>query len=667
MKKNVKNIAYIQNLGLLTNEQIKKYLGDIKYLTSDDTTIIYKFIVCCNKCYKITKFCLMINSEILKELNLLIQKNRNLDKCIFFATRSNADSVREETVKNIYYSISALSVVLKGFLNIPPNYVMTIVSDLNTPYYNQIYNTGPNPVYRISELTVEKVNKFVDSGTALDILIGLNDFPTNEFEKLNKILLDPTCKYRKIATFIELETIDIPFVEKLNKKLARTNNIASNVSLCGVTNAYPDIDSFTLYQNNAIQFINFYDQWCKFIKQSIVFNRFSKFNKNNQSSIKTAAVSGETGNQLSTTTTSTSNNNINSGSFFVALSSDGKYGIAGSDPNFSNTGMYYTNNGGKNWELSNIPPNDTGSFNAVALSGSNGIAFPADYFTSNPTDIGIIYTDSGTSIGKNWIQSNINNVNFTNIALSGSNGLASTNDKPGIYYTNDGGKTWNPGYDNNNIQLKVNFSNVYLSGSNGIAIGENGGMWYTIKSGKNWKKSNITGSFNTAALSGKYGIVGSNSNNELYYTSDSGENWKKSKINTDITDTFSISALSSDGKYGIASTYNNGLYYTNDKGQNWTPSKTPTGSGVITSVALSSDGKYGIAGSDPNLSNNGLYYTNDGGKTWTQSTNVKSGGFDSVALSSDGKYGIAGGGSDNGIYHTTTYGKTWNRSTLITN
>ena len=103
MKKNVKNIAYIQNLGLLTNEQIKKYMGNIKYLTSDDTTIIYKFIVCCNKCYKITKFCLMINSEILKELNLLIQKNKKLDKCIFFATLSNADSVREETAKNIYF------------------------------------------------------------------------------------------------------------------------------------------------------------------------------------------------------------------------------------------------------------------------------------------------------------------------------------------------------------------------------------------------------------------------------------------------------------------------------------------------------------------------------------------------------------------------------------
>ena len=42
--KNIKNIAYIQDLGLLTNEQIIKYMGDIKYLTSMELFVIYKFI-----------------------------------------------------------------------------------------------------------------------------------------------------------------------------------------------------------------------------------------------------------------------------------------------------------------------------------------------------------------------------------------------------------------------------------------------------------------------------------------------------------------------------------------------------------------------------------------------------------------------------------------------
>ena len=278
----MKNIAYIQNIGLLTNEQIQKYMGDIKHITSDDLMIIYKFIVCCNKYNKITQFCLMINSGTLKNLNILIQNSRRLEKCVFFATLSNADSVRDVIAENIYFSLSSLSVVLKGFLNIPPNYIMTIVSDENTPYYNQIYNTGPKPVYRISELTVEKVNEFVDNGNAIDMLIALNDFPINEFKMLNKILLDPACKYKNFATFIELSSTNNPFIEKLKVKLARINNIASNISFCGVTNAYPDIDSLTLYQNSAIQFVNFYYKWSEFIKQDIVFNRFTRIYEKNE-------------------------------------------------------------------------------------------------------------------------------------------------------------------------------------------------------------------------------------------------------------------------------------------------------------------------------------------------------------------------------------------------
>ena len=80
MKKNVKNVAYIQDPGLLTQEQIKKYMGDVKNLTSFNTIEIYNFIVCCNKCYKITNFCLSINSQSLSQLNPLIKNNRKLQQ-----------------------------------------------------------------------------------------------------------------------------------------------------------------------------------------------------------------------------------------------------------------------------------------------------------------------------------------------------------------------------------------------------------------------------------------------------------------------------------------------------------------------------------------------------------------------------------------------------------
>jgi hypothetical protein len=159
---------------------------------------------------------------------------------------------------------------------------MTIVSNGNTPYNNQIYITGPKPAYRIRELTVEKVNEFVENGAALDMLISLNELPVNEFELLNKVLLDPACKYKNFATFIELGSTNLPFVDKLNKKLARINSISSNVSLVGLTSAYPDLSSILLYANSTVQFVNFYDQWDKFIERAIVFNRFTTIYKNNK-------------------------------------------------------------------------------------------------------------------------------------------------------------------------------------------------------------------------------------------------------------------------------------------------------------------------------------------------------------------------------------------------
>ena len=275
MKKNVKNVAYIQDFNLLTPEQIKKYMGNVKNLTEEDPIKVYNFIVCCNKCYKITNFCLNLNSGTLMDLNVLIGNNRKLDKCIFIATRSNANSVRETIVKNIYFSLSEISILISDYKNVRPYNVMTIVSDTRTPYFDQIYETGPKPAYRISELSVEKMNDFVDNGNAISILVALRNYPVNEFEKLNNILLDPQCRYRNFAAFIELDEVDIAFVEKLKDKIAYITTIASNVSFLGVSNAYPDINFITLYDNCAIQYVNFYYEWNKYIKNYNIFNRFN--------------------------------------------------------------------------------------------------------------------------------------------------------------------------------------------------------------------------------------------------------------------------------------------------------------------------------------------------------------------------------------------------------
>ena len=273
----MKNVAYIQRFNTLSKQQIKKYMGNIKYLTSIDPIRMYKFIVCCNKKYKITNFSLNISSGQLNILNTLIKNNRELDNCIFVATYSNANYVRDIIAKNIYFSLSALSVLIENYLNIQPYNIMTIVSnDLANPFYDQLLLTGPKPAYRINELTVEKVNEFVDNGNAIDLLIALNNQPVNEYETLNKILLDPACKYKNFATFLELLEFDLETVNKLKSKLVQINNIASNVSINGLIESYPDINAYTLYDNCTIQLVNNYNSWKNYIKSDIIFNRFSQ-------------------------------------------------------------------------------------------------------------------------------------------------------------------------------------------------------------------------------------------------------------------------------------------------------------------------------------------------------------------------------------------------------
>lgn len=276
IKRTIKNIAYIQDSNLLTQEQIKKYMNNIKYLSSFNYIEIYDFIVCCNKCYKITNFCLTINSESLTQLNTLIKNNRKLDNCNFIATYSNADLTREITGKNIYFALSSLNIILENYSKIEPFNVMTIVSNVKSPFFDQIYKTGPKPAYRMSELTVEKVNEFIDKGNGIDLVIALDYIEDNEYKKLNEILLNPLCKYKNFATFIELNNSSIPIVNKLNKKLASINNIASNVSINGMIDVYPDVDYLYLYSNCAIQLVNTYKEWPNYIKNAIVFNRFTK-------------------------------------------------------------------------------------------------------------------------------------------------------------------------------------------------------------------------------------------------------------------------------------------------------------------------------------------------------------------------------------------------------
>jgi len=108
----------------------------------------------------------LIDYLYIKKINKKTKKI--LSKCIFIATFSTADIVRQKNIEkktNIYFSLSPLSLVLLAYNSIPPNRLMFVVSDKINPYYEQVYNTNISPKYKLSELTIEIINQFALVGS----------------------------------------------------------------------------------------------------------------------------------------------------------------------------------------------------------------------------------------------------------------------------------------------------------------------------------------------------------------------------------------------------------------------------------------------------------------------------------------------------------------------
>jgi hypothetical protein len=179
----MKKVALIQSELTFTPELKKKYLDNIPLLTSTNVENIYKFIKNNANNKNIYKYVLYLNSNVTSELidYLYIKKKKSskakkmLSKCILVATLSNADVVRQKNIEkktNIYFSLSPISIVLSAFNAIPPNRLMLVVSDAINPYYERIYNKDITPKYKISQLTVEKINQFALMGS--NITMALN-------------------------------------------------------------------------------------------------------------------------------------------------------------------------------------------------------------------------------------------------------------------------------------------------------------------------------------------------------------------------------------------------------------------------------------------------------------------------------------------------------------
>jgi photosystem II stability/assembly factor-like uncharacterized protein len=299
-----------------------------------------------------------------------------------------------------------------------------------------------------------------------------------------------------------------------------------------------------------------------------------------------------------------------------------------------------------------------------------------------------------------FLQSNINSGNFNSVSLSGTNGIAGSFISTGISYTTDSGENWLSSTNTSGGgQIPSKFNSVYLSGSNGIAgSADNFGIWYTLNSGQTWTQSpSVTiGDFYSVILSGQYGIACSYpSSLGIFYTQDYGQTWTQSNLNTGGLITGNFFSVSLSGQYGLAGNADSlGIFYSQDYGQTWTQSSISSGYGTSVylygqngiasydnGIVYSSDGGvtwlnsnitdssftrlylYGLNGNAASSNGFGLLYTENSGQTW-QTSNITTGNFGSISLS--GSKGIAGSFSSLGIFYTQDYGKTWTQSNINT-
>ena len=303
----------------------------------------------------------------------------------------------------------------------------------------------------------------------------------------------------------------------------------------------------------------------------------------------------------------------------IAVSQNGNYQLAA----VKNGGVYYSSDFGNTWtEFLN-------SFNWYGISTSHdGRIVLANNYTSYP-HISKDYGNSWSaipSIISSWYDTAMSD-NGKYINISGSL-------LRGAYISNDYGETFilnqfniEDGYvdisSNGKYQIFKSSNNLYISSDYGIT----------------WETKNITGNFASISKTGKYIIT---------------DNYLSSNYGNDFTPSSQPGtgrgSLSADGKYQMILN-GDSIFNSSDYGINWESGVSVTNS--LSLSDMSSDGKYRIVCSE---NKDYLYISDDFGETWNQTGIQKE--YKGVTISSDGSTQYACAGEDN-IYKSTNFGITW--------
>ncbi len=283
--------------------------------------------------------------------------------------------------------------------------------------------------------------------------------------------------------------------------------------------------------------------------------------------------------------------------------------------------------------------------NVVWCTGYDGTAPGLAYnFFAHTIDGGMTWNNGNVFADTNtYIISNIEGVNDTVAWVSAY--MKASQDRGVLYYTTNGGTTWQQGSDTSMFQTAgQSFANVvcFLTPVTGIAMGDpissNGGkheIYRTTTGGATWTL--VPGANIPAPLGGEYGLTNS-------YTKVDG-----------------------DPNHMWFGTNMRRVFYTKDAGVTWTVS-TLTGAPTnmyVNDMAFT-DTLNGLALGSTASGATVTYYlfkTTDGGATWTQITPLDPnlGYNDICAIPGTTWFASAGAGTGNElISYSTDHGVTWN-------
>lgn len=180
-------------------------------------------------------------------------------------------------------------------------------------------------------------------------------------------------------------------------------------------------------------------------------------------------------------------------------------------------------------------------------------------------------TDNGffksTNNGTDWTQLSIGTSFVTCFTSIGNNLFAGGG---GVYFSSDGGATWNP---RNNGLFPPSVSSLAVIGTNIFAGTFGGGVFLSTNNGTDWNPVNNglgLGNNNVAEVvssgSNLFAVTSNFPNTQVFFSSNNGANWDSA--NTGFPNSTEVDLVVS-GANVFASAYSDGVFLTTNNGTNW--------------------------------------------------------------------------------------------------